>query len=235
MSRFAINGQISKINLSERQRVTKDEVLVELDEHQASLRLSLAQTNLKLAQAQLVEAESNLQRQLKLKERKVISDGKLRVAQLANLVASLETDRAQLKADFESAKLSLHRLTSPSDGIISGSKMNVGGIYNIEVSGSLATIYQLDPINVRARIPFERAMSRIRKAEFSVEAAKEKLEFALRFKDGSTYTHRGKTVALGFEINAETGEGSALVEFPNPLGILRPDAPVTIQVTQTDP
>ncbi len=232
---FAINGQITEINFSEGQRIKKGDTLVRLDEREARLRLALAQTNLKLAEARYAEEQSDLERQNMLVERNTISRATLSDTKLTALLNSLEVERARLNVDVEAAKLSLHHLTAPSDGMISAPKVREGSNYDVAESGSIATIHQINPINVRGRIPLERVLSRIRAKEFSVDTVGDNLAFELRFRDGSTYPHKGRAVAIGFEINAETGEGSALVEFPNPSGILRPGAPVTVQVTQVNP
>ena len=55
------------------------------------------------------------------------------------------------------------------------------------------------------------------------------LRFNVMLPDGTAYDEEGKLVAVGFELDPETGEGSVLVEFPNAKGILRPGLPVVLQ------
>lgn len=225
---FPIDGHIITINFTEGQLVTAGDGLVDLDAREATVRLAIAKTNLQLAEARHEESRADLERQEKLRAREAVSLSKLSDTKLAERVAALHVERAGLDVQAASARLSQHRLAAPADGVISAPRLHEGSNFNVVDGLSIATIYQLDPINIRARIPVEKVLGRIRDGVFSLEAARD-LDIELRFSDGAVYQHTGKVVALGFEIDPETGEGSALMEFPNPSHLLRPGTRVEVE------
>jgi hypothetical protein len=54
------------------------------------------------------------------------------------------------------------------------------------------------------------------------------LQARLTLPDGSAYAETGKMLTMGFAIDEETGGGIVVLEFPNPLGLLRPGMHVTM-------
>jgi hypothetical protein len=90
----------------------------------------------------------------------------------------------------------------------------------------LATIVQLDPIDVVGQAP---AAMYFQRGEIltSLEQTAQRREFRLVLPNGDKYPHQGRAVAGSYEFNAETTEVTA--EFPNPDYLLRPGLNVTLQ------
>lgn len=226
---YIIDGQINKIHFSEGQMVSEGDLLVELDDRRARLRLELARNKLALAKARHEESQADLERQLQLLDRNTVSKAQLSDTKLAALTAGLDVDRTELEVEMEEARLADHKFVSPMSGVISAPRVNEGSNYIAVETGSIATISQLDPVHVRATIPVTTVLQRLREGEFTKERARS-LEFELSLTDGGPYPHLGRVAAIGFEVLAETGEGSVLLRFPNPNGVLRPGMPVSVKV-----
>ena len=54
------------------------------------------------------------------------------------------------------------------------------------------------------------------------------MKFRLILPGGAEYSQVGSIVAIGTELDAKTGRGSALLEFANPSNLLRPGIPVEV-------
>ncbi|SLN70101.1 Solvent efflux pump periplasmic linker SrpA precursor [Roseovarius albus] len=225
---FPINGHIKAIHFNEGMLIFAGDLLVELNDREASAKLEMAKINLHLAEAQYEESLSDLERYETLLERDAVPISTVNDTKLTARVAALQVESNLLNVRAAEVRLSLHQLTAPSDGVISAPQMYEGSNFIVSESHSIARISQLDPINIRARIPVAKVLARIRDGVFSMDEARE-LDFELRFTGGDAYEHTGTLTALGFEINAETGEGSVLISFPNPSRMLRPGTQVTVE------
>lgn len=223
-----IDGYIIAINFSEGDVVSKGDLLVEFDSQIAEFQLSLAKINASLAEATFADRQADLERQKTLRDHENVSVATFLDTKLAAHVAALEVERAKIEMEIAAIYLEAHLITSPADGLISGPLVNEASIYNAEGSGPIATVVQLDPINVRVAVPLGEVLSRLKRGEFNIEAVRE-LEFELFLEDDTEYFHKGKIVAVGFEVDPNSGEGSVLLEFPNPEGVLRPGLPVKVK------
>ena len=103
----------------------------------------------------------------------------------------------------------------PADGLISAPQVYEGSNFIAEVSGPIATILQLDPIHVRVSLSVERAVRRLLAGKFDLEAVKN-AKFSLTLPGGQEYSQLGSIVAIGTELDPETGQGTVLLEFSNP-------------------
>jgi HlyD family secretion protein len=135
-----VTGRVTKVTVDINDRVTKDQVLVEIDTEQLSARVEESQAQLQSAQASqrdsnatVKEAESKAARAREMHSRGLISDQDLEaaVATLDRAKASVSSKAAQITvaaAGLKSAKTSLGKaiIRSPIDGIVLARTVEVG-------------------------------------------------------------------------------------------------------------
>ncbi|MGI1664204.1 efflux RND transporter periplasmic adaptor subunit [Palleronia sp. KMU-117] len=224
-----VDGQIRALHFSEGQQVSQGDILVELDATDARLQTQLAEIKLRRAQAALAQQEDDLGRQKELASRQAVSTVALRDAEFAYASVALDVEQAEAELLIAREAERHHTIAAPADGLISAPAIAVGASYNPALSGSIARIVQLDPIHVRISVRPEDVVERLVEGSYTLEDARQ-LRFEMVGPNGGVFEELGVPVAVGFEIDPETGEGSVIVEFPNPNGLLRPGLPVHLRV-----
>jgi membrane fusion protein (multidrug efflux system) len=103
-------------------------------------------------------------------------------------------------------------------------------------SDTLATIQQLDPINidiVQSSAQLLRLKSALAEGHIQQD---ESAEVTLELEDGSTYAHKGTMKFVEVNVDESTGSVTLRAEFPNPDGLLLPGMFVRATViTGVDP
>ncbi|MXU65023.1 efflux RND transporter periplasmic adaptor subunit [Oceanomicrobium pacificus] len=227
----SVDGHISALHFSEGEFVSEGDLLVEMDASAAALEVQLAEVKLARAEAILTEGRSDLERQQELERREAVSIAALGDAEFNVEVFELDLKVAEAELAIAREELQRHSIYAPADGLISAPKVVVGGNYSAALSGAIANIVQLDPIHVRIPIRPEEVVRRIQEGGYTLEEAR-KLEFEMIGPNGGAYSELGYAVSVGFDMNLETGEGSVIVEFPNPEGYLRPGLRVHLRVKE---
>jgi RND family efflux transporter MFP subunit len=111
-------GTVKTISVKKGDRVTKDQILVQLDDNEFRARLLEAQGRLALAQANLANAELNRKRQLDLVRENVDTQRAADEAQRAYAVATAEVTMAQGALALIQTYVNWCTIRSPIDGTI---------------------------------------------------------------------------------------------------------------------
>ena len=218
---------ISHLHFIEGQSVRKGDLLVEFDTGLKALEVKLAEATHVRAGVLLDAAVDDLERQEKLKAREAVSLKSYRDAYFAVELAKAELETTKVQLEMASAILGAQKIHAPFDGRISAPLYRENAYVDLAEGTEIATIVSLDPIHVRAPVSIESILTRLRAGEFGKGFA-EKIRIELKLSDGLVYKHSGQIVSIGVGIDPETGEGSLLISFPNPQGILRPGLPVLV-------
>jgi len=225
-----LDGLLSKINFTAGQVVKKGDLLFEFASKSNELSLALAQATLKQAEAQLGLAEVNLKNKQTLRARNVGSEMELREMQAQRDIAAAKVEEARANAAIAETALQQMKLYAPISGIISRPLIKEGAYITKEArdQSRLATIVQLDPIDVIGQAPAAMYFQRGTTLK-SLEQAAEQREFELVLPTGDKYPHKGRLVAGAYEFNPATQTTEITVEFPNPDYLLRPGLNVSLQ------
>jgi len=225
-----LDGLLSKINFTAGQLVKKGDLLFEFASKSNELSLALAQATLKQAEAQLGLAEVNLKNKQTLRARDVGSEMQLLEAQAQRDIAAAKIDEARANASIAEIALQQMKLYAPISGIVSRPFIKEGAYITKEArdQSRLATIVQLDPIDVIGQAPATMYFQRGTTLK-SLEQAAEQREFELVLPTGDKYPHKGYLVAGAYEFNPATQTTEVRVEFPNPDYLLRPGLNVTLR------
>ena len=222
-----LDGLLLKINFTAGQLVKQGDLLFEFAPQDNELSVALAQASQKKADAQLRLAEVKLSKARTLRTRKD-SELQLLEAEAERDLAAGRADEARANVQLAELALQQTKLYAPISGIISRPLVHEGTYITKETrdQSRLATIVQLDPIDVVGQAP---AAMYFQRGEIltSLEQTAQRREFRLVLPNGDKYPHQGRAVAGSYEFNAETTEVTA--EFPNPDYLLRPGLNVTLQ------
>lgn len=204
MLRPEVNGKIAKIYFKEGQTVKEGEPLFKIED-------AVFVAKLKATEAALAQAKEEYNRAVKLIERnfgtpamrdKTLADMKAREAEVD--LAKIELDNTVVKAPFE--------------GVVGLSNVSVGA--SVAPSVELATVVDLDPINVDFSIP-ESYLPHVHEGE----------EVDVTVEDIDILPVSAKITAISPEISPETLQVVLRAQMPNKELVYRPGFYARVLIT----
>ena len=212
-----------------------------------------AQAGLRQAEANLLKSNQDAERMKPLSARRAVPERDLdaAIAAQSSARAAVEDARAtvrtttvgdrmglrQAQASLVAAQVALENakldraeteIRAPIGGLIGRLEVSVGNYVGRGESNLLATISQLDPINVVFSIP---ETLYLRTSAKGVDrAALDRIELIL--SDSSTYPFRGRFTNLGRAVDEKTGTLMVVAQFPNSKGILLPGMSGRVRIAQ---
>ncbi|MGL6351772.1 MAG: efflux RND transporter periplasmic adaptor subunit, partial [Aeromonas sp.] len=128
------------------------------------------------------------------------------------------------EAAINTAKINLQytEVLAPISGRIGKSSVTAGALVTANQSQTLATIQQLDPINIDIAQSSAQLLRLKAKLTQGKLQATDNAEVQLVLEDGTTYGHSGKLQFAEVSVDENTGSVILRAEFPNPDGLLLP-------------
>jgi multidrug efflux system membrane fusion protein len=212
-----VDGRIDRVAFKEGQHVKKGDTLVQIDPRPYRIQLEAAQASLARDQANLKNAQLNLDRYKTLSDQKLIA-----VQQMTDQQASVDQLVAQVSADratIDSAKLNLDyaNVTSPIDGVVGVRLVDPGNVVHASDPGGLVVVTQLDPIAVFFTLP-EDDLAAVTKAMAAGQLPVDALS-----RDGDKPLGVGTLSVIDNQINQSTATIRLKAIFPNPESLLWPN------------
>lgn len=140
----------------------------------------------------------------------------------------------QVKGD--EVKIKELKRYAPFAGIMSRPTVAEGAhlIRQARENTGMATITELDPIQVKAWVPYEVYVDHLQLLKLEGKAldrnqAADQVELLLALPNGEKYPHIGKLAGGGHEFDPKTQVMEVMAEFPNPGLLLRLGLAVTLQ------
>jgi len=207
--RSQITGQLVKISFTQGQTVKKGDLLGEIDPRPYQAQLDQAVANRDRDQAQVANAQANLNRYTPL-EAKGFATTQLvdtQKAQLAQLNAMVKSDEAIIESTR--VNLSYTQLTAPIDGVTGIRQIDEGNIIHPTDPNGLVDVTQIQPISLIFTLPqttFPEIQQELDKGQVSVMAYSQ---------DDKTKLDEGKLILINNQIIQTTGTIQLRADFPN--------------------
>ncbi len=167
-----ITGKLNLLNIEEGQRVSKSQVLAELDDKQAQITYQLALAELAANKASLAELQltkqheaSRLKRYLALFEKALISEQSVDDSKFINEKINSQVNNrmalqtlAQHKLALALYRLSQHKIRAPFDGVVISKNAQVGELISSGTSGGgfirtgVGTIVDMSSLEIEVEV-----------------------------------------------------------------------------------
>lgn len=229
-----VGGIVERRVFEQGATIAQGDILFEIDPRMYEIAVEAATAGVARAEATLLEARQNEERQLSLQARNIASEAALDQAIAGRLQA--EADLAAAQAELHSAEVQLEytSVRAPIAGTIGRAFVTEGALVDAGGATVLTTIQQLDPIYADIQQPVAELL-RLRAAlkTGEVEAiAPDVVQVRLYFDDGSLYPHQGRLLFAEATVDESSGQVTIRAEFPNPDGVLLPGLYVRVKIEQ---
>ena len=223
--RAQVTGYLVNRPYTEGAFVKKGTVLFELDPSKYKAALDQALGEAAKAEAQLIKAKQDVDRDTPLAgrgaiSRKELDDSKQAYAAAKGMVAAS-------RAAVEQARVNLGwtKIVAPIDGVVGIAKAQIGDL--VDGSSELTSMSNLDPIKVYFPISeeeymlvSEKVVRRYQEKERGQDHQGVPLDLILG--GNKVYPHRGRIFLVDRQVDVKTGTIRVAAIFPNPNNILRP-------------
>ena len=225
-----VSGIITKRAFTEGTEVKQGQSLYQIDAATYKAALVSAEADLASANAGLASAKAKAARYAKLVKTNAVSkqdfdetEALFKEAQAAVTVAKAAINTANINLEYTEVK-------APISGRIGKSSVTAGALVTANQSNTLATIQQLDPINidiVQSSAQLLRLKAKLRSGQL---LKSENAKVTLMLEDGSEYDQQGTLQFAEVNVDETTGSVTLRAEFPNPDGTLLPGMYVRAQL-----
>jgi membrane fusion protein, multidrug efflux system len=207
--RSQITGQLVNISFTQGQTVHKGDLLAEIDPRPFQAQLDQAVANRDRDQAQVVNAQANLDRYVPLAAKGWATTQLVDTqrAQLAQLKAIVQSDEAVIEQ--ARTNLSYTRLIAPIDGVTGIRQVDNGNIIHPTDVNGLVDVTQIQPISLIFTLP-QTDLTRIQPA-----MAKGALTVDAYSQDDKVELDEGKLDLVDNQIVQTTGTIRLRASFPN--------------------
>ncbi|MFT5295032.1 MAG: HlyD family secretion protein [Colwellia sp.] len=167
-----VTGKLNRLNIEEGQRVSKSEILAELDDKQAAISYQLALAELSANQASFDEftllfkqQTLRFKRNKSLANRQLISeqsleDSEFRNAQLAIQIRNKQAmvHSAEQRVELAQYQLNQHKIRAPFDGVVISKNAQVGELISAGSSGGgfirtgVGTIVDMSSLEIEVEV-----------------------------------------------------------------------------------
>lgn len=217
-----VSGIITQRSFVEGGNVKQGDSLYQIDSATYKAALVSANADLARANAGLASAKAKAARYQQLVKTNAISKQDFDEADAAYKEALANVTVANAAINTAKINLEYTEVRAPISGRIGKSSVTAGALVTANQSQTLATIQQLDPINVdiaqsSAQLLRLKAKLKLGKLQAADDAAVQ-----LVLEDGSQYQHSGKLKFAEVSVDESTGSVTLRAEFPNPEGTLLP-------------
>ncbi|WP_323718634.1 efflux RND transporter periplasmic adaptor subunit [Paracoccus aminovorans] len=210
-----VDGFVTEVLYSPGRPITAGTPMFRIDATTYEAAVEQARANLASAKAAVPQAEAAYERTKRL-QGSTASRSSLEEAQAAMEQAQAAEKAADAALKLAETQLSWTTIASPLDGLPSVAAVSPGDLVTAGQSDALATVTQLDPIDVDMFEPSAR-LQRIRERVESGEIRRsESLNAQLTLENGTTYAAKGQMVAPGYTVSTSTGAIDFRFRFENP-------------------
>ena len=211
-----VTGTVEKVLFKEGSLVQEGDILFEIEPDKYQAAYDLAKAQLDSANANLVKAERDYNRQLKLSDQKFASKATFDMAQSAYLQAKAAVNEAKAGLDVATLDLDYTKVKAPITGKIGKALVTVGN-YVVASSQPLAKIVQINPIRVSFSLTDKEAVE-VAEAKYEPE----NLTARIKLPTTKTIDEEVVNVFIDNKVNAATATVSVYIDVDNSDELLIP-------------
>jgi RND family efflux transporter MFP subunit len=225
-----VSGYLIRQDYHEGALVRKGQLLFEIDPRPFQAVLDQAKGQLAQAEAQMANAELNVNRDIPEAEAHAIPQSQLDTDTQSLRGAKAAVEAGQAAVEQADLNLGYTRVVSLIDGIAGINTVQVGNL--VGPSTVLTAVSQVSPIKVYFPISEQEYLRMADgggpgSVDFLTHASRIPLQLTLA--DGSAYPHPGTIIFADRQVNTQTGTIQIVGEFPNSRNLLRPGQYARIQ------
>lgn len=224
-----VTGAVENILFSEGSVVKEGDVLFEIDPSKYQAAFDLAQARLDSVQANLVKAERDYNRQVKLSDEKFASKATFDMAESAYLQAKAAVEEAKANLDLATIDLDRTKVRAPISGKI-GKALVTKGNYVVASQVVLAKIVQVNPVRISFSMT-DKEYATLQKHQYS----KEDLMARITLANGDVVTEKVVDTFLDNAINPNTATLSVYADVGNESNSLIPGNYVQSSISDNKP
>lgn len=209
-----VEGFLEAQHFREGQEVKKGDLLFTIEKDMFKAQVDQFQAQVAAAQANLANAEIQYQRDLAL-----VKNQNVPQSTVDKDKAARDAGKAQVlltQAELEQAQINLGYtdIYAPVDGKIGATNYDVGNLVSPS-SKPLVTVVTQDPMYVSFPVA-QTELMKIREDRQQEDGTLTKIEFVIRFPDGSTYPHAGRWDFTSPQVDQQTDTVEMRATLPNP-------------------
>lgn len=210
-----LSGKITRVCVSEGQKVSKGELLFVIDQipYQAALRMATA--NVQAAEGQVATAQLERDSKQALFDGKVISEYELQTAKNALVVAQAALEQAKAAQLEARNNLSYTEIKSPVTGVVGTLPYRVGALVSPQITQPLTSVSDNAEMWVYFSISEKQLQGLMRRHGSKENAVKAMPPVSLTLSDGHKYEHSGRIESISGMVNPQTGAVQIKCVFPN--------------------
>lgn len=216
-----VGGIVTEVLYQPGQPIEEGAPMFRIDDVTYRANLASAEAQVASAGAQVTEAQAAFDRTSALQgsgtTRAQVEEAQAALDQALAAQQSAEADRtlAQLELDWTT-------VNSPISGIASVADVSIGDLVTAGQAEAMATVTQLDPIEVDMYEPSSRFLSVLDDIRDGSLRMNDELSATLTLENGREYQATGTLVAPGVTVSTSTGSIDTRFRFDNPDDLLLP-------------
>ena len=216
-----VSGIVTEILYEPGRPIEAGTPMFRIDDTTYQANATAAAADVSSAQALVTEAQAAFTRTERL-----VGSGSTQ-AQAESARATLDQaraamDSAQARLTLAEAQLDWTTVTSPLSGVASVSATSIGDLVNEGQADAMATVTQLDPIEVDMYEPSSRFLSVNDDITDGTLRLNEEMNATLTLENGRIYQSKGTLVAPGVTVSTTTGSIDTRFRFDNPDNLILP-------------